>query len=385
MVRIIADRHIPDAAIAFSDFGDVLLVDGRNLTRRQIGDAEVLLVRSVTQVDSSLLDGSKVGFVGTATSGTDHLDKAYLDERGIRYFDAAGCNARAVAEYVVACGFLCGKLATNHPGSLQAGIVGFGHVGKMVASLFDALGVRCVVNDPLLALHNTNDQFVSLDEVLASDIVTFHVPLTDADEFPTRGLIGRRQLDQLTPHALLINAARGGVIDEEALVDWCRTRVDGAIAIDCWESEPKVNLQLLRHALLATPHIAGHTIEARLRATTMLVSHLESIFDTASRWRAAAVEIRALTLPPDATMMKAIGDIVLACCDPRELTARMRETTELPGPKRAVEFDGFRRQAAVRREFSSFRVACDSAQPDTVACLGALGFETTDHGLENDG
>jgi len=207
-LRIIADRDIPQAASAFSEFGDVELVGGRSLTRDALGDAEILLVRSVTRVDGALLDGSNIRFVGTATSGVDHLDMDYLDRRGISYFDAAGCNARAVAEYVLACGFLQGPLSSRHRTAIQAGIIGYGHVGKIVCTMLSALGVDCVINDPPLAEAVPDNRFVGLEEALESDIVTLHVPYTEVGRHPTRGLIGLRQLRRIKPGALLINAAR---------------------------------------------------------------------------------------------------------------------------------------------------------------------------------
>lgn len=362
-----------------------MLVDGRSLTRAQLGDAEILLVRSVTRVDSGLLDGSNIRLVGTATSGIDHLDINYLRGREIAYFDAAGCNARAVAEYVLACGFLHGRLAFDRPGAVQAGIIGYGHAGKIVCSMLTALGVRCVINDPPLAEATTDDGFVELEEALASDIVTLHVPYTETGNFPTRGLIGLTQLRRLRPGALLINAARGRVVDEGSLVAWLKQRAHTAVAIDCWAGEPAVDLALLRLAALATPHIAGHTSEARLRATTTLSHKLAANRGSEARWlprREDPFELR-LERQGRRGSTDVLRDAVLHCCDPREATTRMRKMIGLPKARRGVYFDELRRHAATRREFGSYLIPSASLQPGTVRALRELGFNTTTDGMAN--
>ena len=380
-MRIIADRDIPQVESAFSEYGDVELVSGRSVTAEQLRDAEILIVRSVTRVDQDLLKYSKVGYVGTATSGTDHLDKKYLQDSGIVYFDAAGCNARAVAEYVAACSFLHGQ-----PGSVErdisVGIVGFGHVGKRVYAMLSALGLDCVVNDPLIEQEPHDVEFVPLEHALSCDIVTLHVPYTQHGEFPTKGLIDRAQLAQARPDALLINAARGGVIDEQSLVTWLTSHPAGHAAIDCWYGEPTVDLALLDRAAIATPHIAGHTNEARLRATTMLVEQLANKLEINQQWTPQPVAPIELGLQSHTAgeSLDLLGEAVLRCCDPRVSTKLMRKTAGLSRSRRATEFDELRRKAGSRCEFSSHRVACDGWQLDTVRGLRELGFATTMNG-----
>lgn len=385
-MRIIADRDIPQVQSAFSEYGDVELVSGRTLTPAQLGDAEILLVRSVTRVNKGLLEHSKIRYVGTATSGIDHLDTRYLQERGIAYFDAAGCNARAVAEYVVACSFLHGRLGSVGAAKLTAGIIGYGHVGKIVHAMFSALGVRCVVNDPLLE-HDLHDvPFVDLADALQSDIVTLHVPFTELGEFPTRGMIGATHLAQMRAGTLLINAARGGVIDEQSLITWLAAHPSAVVAIDCWHGEPIVDLALLGQAAIATPHIAGHTNEARLRATTMLSNRIAAKLGFAPVWAATPVRPLELQLqaPGSGGPQDVISDAVLRCCDPRLATVALRRTADLSTADRAAAFDALRQKASSRHEFSGHRVACDGLQSDTVRGLCELGFATTMNGKTYD-
>ena len=383
-MRVIADRDIPQVRSAFAEFGDVCLVSGRTLTPGQLRDAEILLVRSVTRVDKGLLENSKIRYVGTTTSGIDHLDTVYLQERGITYFDAAGCNARAVAEYVVACSFLYGRLGLADAGELTVGIIGFGHVGKIVHSMFSALGVECVVNDPLLDDDLQNVRFVDLEDALASDIVTLHVPYTELGEFPTRRMIGAAQLTLMRAGALLVNAARGGVVDERSLTAWLAGRTSAVAAIDCWSGEPNVDLALLRQLAIATPHIAGHTIEARLRATTMLSNRMSTELGLDSVWAAAPLQPIELQVPSFSRPAEVYGNAVLRCFDPRVTTAALRRTADLRKADRAVAFDQLRKTASSRHEFSNHCVACDGLQLDTVQGLSELGFVTTINGKRYD-
>ncbi len=374
-MRLFVDREIRGAAEVFARFGDVTLFSGRALSRVELKHADVLLVRSVSRVNAALLDGTPVRIVGTATAGTDHLDLSYLQERGIEVFDAAGCNARAVAEYVLACCLAAGVLQQRPATALSIGVIGYGNVGKQVAALFAALGMSCVINDPPLAAAGSTVAGATLEAALASDIVTVHVPLTDGGDHPTRGLLGAAELAAINDDALLINAARGGVVDERALLAWAQQR-ERAIALDCWVGEPSIAPELLRRVTLATPHIAGHTIEARERAASLLVDALAaSVGDTEPAMRGEPEHTVIDTTNAD-DRLAGVRAAVLACCDPRVPTTHLRATLELDPAARAGAFDQLRRDAAGRREFTHYRIATAGLQSDTVACLRALGFQT---------
>lgn len=374
-MQLLVDREIRGAADVFSRFGEVALFNGRTLTRAELTRAEVLLVRSVTRVDAALLDDTPVRIVGTATAGTDHLDLDYLRERGIKVFDAAGCNARAVAEYVLACALLASALQRRPAAELRIGVIGYGNVGKQVSALFTALGMPCVLNDPPLAATGSRDACASLAAALTCDIVTLHVPLSDAGDHPTRGLIGAAELAAISNDALLINAARGGVVDERALLTWAQQR-ERAIALDCWVGEPLVAPELLRQVTLASPHIAGHTIEARERAASLLVDALAASLGDTAEAMTGDPEHGVIDVADDTDALTAVRSAVLACCDPRVPTARLRATLALDPVARAGAFDELRRAAAGRHEFTSYRIATAGLQSDTVACLRALGFQT---------
>lgn len=374
-MRIIADQNIAYAAEAFAEFGEVELVDGRALTADQLGTAGILLVRSVTKVDAGLLSGTKVRFVGTATAGTDHCDLDYLRQRGIEFADAPGCNARAVAEFVLACVLVHCLESGREPAELCAGIIGYGHVGTEVLARLTAIGMRCVVNDPPRAMTENLPSHVDLETALRADIVTLHVPLTAQGPYPTAGLLGAAELELVRPGALLLNAARGGVIDETALLARLNRAASPTIGIDCWSGEPRVAQDLLTRVRFATPHIAGHTVDARINATQMLQQSLATVLGRQPQWRAPSEGTSATPLAlAAATPTAVLGEAVWQVCDPRRLTDQMRGLSALSAARAAARFDELRRQLGRRREFGCYRIACDGLGSDTVRTLAALGF-----------
>lgn len=369
-MEILADREIVAVGEAFAGLGRVRLFDGRSLVSADLGQAEVLLVRSVTRVDERLLDGSKVRFVGTATAGTDHIDSAALDRLGVAFSDAPGCNARAVAEHVVVCLYQHAMVRGRRPRDLRVGIVGHGRVGQSLTALLARLGIAYRVNDPPLAARGDLADPCALADVLACEVVTLHVPLTDAGPAATRHLIDRAAIAAMPVGGLLINAARGGVVDEAALCARLQHGPALTAAIDCWAGEPRVDTALLSLATYATPHIAGHTLEARLAATRMLYGAVQAHFGRR--------EPCPLPAPPMAgTSVTGARNVAALLDEVHPLaahTARLRETLALTQVARGPQFDRQRATYGLRREFAAYEVASSGLEPDTVADLGALGF-----------
>ncbi|MEQ8232050.1 MAG: NAD(P)-dependent oxidoreductase [Gammaproteobacteria bacterium] len=373
-MEVLVDREITGAEAIFGALGTVRLFDGRALHRADMGAAEVLLVRSVTRVDAALLADSRVSFVGTATAGCDHLDLAWLRAAGISVADAAGCNARAVAEHVACCLYRHAARTARPVGELRLGIVGYGHVGRAVAALADAIGVAWVANDPPLGRALADVPHGELASLLeASDVVSLHVPLTQVGAYPTAGLIDAAALARMRPGSLLINAARGGVVDEAALVAAVNDRPGIVAALDCWEGEPRVARETLAASWLASPHIAGHTREARLAASVRLAGAL-------GIWAGRELALPASLAGELAVRLDAAGGVLGVLAQAHDLdghTARMRALGAARGA-RAASFDADRRDYGVRREFARHAVACHGCNPDTVAELRALGFDCRD-------
>lgn len=279
-MKIVADSKIPFLkGLLEPVVQEVLYVPGGDITNEVLRDAQVLLTRTRTRCDRRLLQGTAVKFIGTATIGTDHIDLDYCRHNGITVVNAPGCNAPAVAQWVHST--ILQWLATrpaplNHP--LTLGIVGVGHVGSIVARWAHQLGYCVLLNDPPLAAKAANSHSPSHFSPLTSlmrecDIITFHTPLTREGEYPTWHLCDETFLNELQRCKFIINAARGAVCDNEALLRW-----HGDVALDCWEGEPNINRDLLDKALVATPHIAGYSLQGKQRGTSMIIEALNRHF-----------------------------------------------------------------------------------------------------------
>lgn len=372
-MRIVADRVISDAEAAFGSFGEVALLDGRRIGPGDLRDADVLLVRSVTHVDTRLLAGSRVRFVGTATAGTDHIDLAYLAAAGIGFAAAPGCNARAVGEYVLACVLAWAEARGRAPTGLRCGLIGVGHAGSAARALLQAVGVRCLLHDPPRARREGAAGFVDLDAVLGADVISLHVPLASAGADATHHLLDRRRLAQIPPGSLLINAARGGVVDEAALLQRLETGQLEAV-LDCWEGEPAPWPELVSAAWVATPHVAGHSVEARRRATRQLRDALLHHFGGAASDYTPSDNALLPGVSLAASGAAAVRAAVALCCDPCRDTPALQALARAGRPALAAGFDSLRAAAGVRREFTAQPVALAMPDPDTAALLHRINF-----------
>ncbi len=378
-MKIIADENIPCVERAFASLGEVSLLPGRGMQAAQVRDADILLVRSVTRVDSSLLEGSSVRFVGSATIGFDHVDRDYLQQRHIGFATAPGSNATSAAEYVVSALLVLSERQGFVLAGKTAGIIGCGNVGSRVRQRLAALGISCLVNDPPLQAGGDHDDFVSLDEVLQADIVTVHVPLTEGGPYPTRHLVDDAFLKRLKTGALFINISRGAVADNHALDRLLAIRTDLSVVLDVWENEPAISASLLQKVDLGTPHIAGYSYDGKLRGTEMIYRAACDYFAVPVQWqaadevgRAASIDLRA----QDAGDLLEVARLaVLACYDVRRDDQRLRETLSLPVAQRAAAFDRLRKDYPVRREFSESTVLLQEPGGAPGRLLSGLGFK----------
>lgn len=275
-LKIIADENMPCVDALFGGLGHIEKVNGRTLTADDVIDADVLLVRSVTQVNAELLEkNTRLRFVGSATIGTDHIDLDYLKSRHIPFANAPGCNATAVGEFVF---IALLELANRFGETLKhktVGIVGAGNTGSAVAKCLTAFGVKVLLHDPLLQTQGDERSFVSLDTLIEHcDVLSLHVPMIRTGSFPTWHLFDERRLSQLATGTWLINCCRGDVIDNQALIKVKLARPDLKLVLDVWEGEPHPMPDLVPLVELATPHIAGYSLEGRARGSFMLYQAL---------------------------------------------------------------------------------------------------------------
>lgn len=275
-MKIIVEANIPYMRGLLEPFGTVDYLPADAITADAVKTANALFVRTRTHCNRSLLDGSNVEFIATATIGTDHIDLDYCQSAGIDICNAPGCNAPAVAQYVFATigRFLSGR----SPEGIAIGVVGVGNVGSIVARWGERLGMHVLRCDPPRQKREQSAAFVALEAIAReAEIITFHTPLTKAGENPTWHLADENFLNKLGTCRLLLNSARGGVVDNGALSRFL-DRSQMKAAIDCWENEPNINRELLDKTFVATPHIAGYSAEGKARATAMALAGFERHF-----------------------------------------------------------------------------------------------------------
>jgi erythronate-4-phosphate dehydrogenase len=383
-LHIVADANIPYAGEAFSGLGEVHSVPGHKIDSGVVNGADVLLVRSVTRVDEALLRGSAVRFVGSATIGTDHVDRAYLRAHDIAFAHAPGSNAQSVVEYVFAALLAVAAAEDRPPRKRTVGVVGCGHIGGRLAARLPALGVRVLRCDPPLAdaaeAAGRSHSFVPLATVLAeADVVTLHPPLTRSGPHPSFHLVGAGELAAMRPHALLVNASRGAVVDNRALREALEKGQIGGAVLDVWEGEPTPDLDLLRRTRLATPHIAGYSFDGKVQGTAMLYDALVDWLGTPSTWDADAV-LAADGLeplhPPDAAGDAVWLDaLVRQAYDVRADDARMRELLSLPADAVGTQFHRLRKTYPRRRAWEHYAVEAEAVPPHLrTAVAEGLGF-----------
>ena len=260
-MRVVIDRGIPFLDGIIEPYAEVAYLFPEEIRPEAVRDADALIIRTRTHINKELLEGSRVRFVATATIGYDHIDQDYCRKANIYWTSCPGCNAQAVCDYVeeAITSFKSGE-------GLTIGIVGYGHVGKRVAQMAERKGYRVLLSDPPLGIGMSLKQMAP-----HCDILTFHTPLTHEGEYPTYHLCNADILCLCKPDVLLINAARGGVIDEQALLAHLIASSPHHLitSIDCWEGEPEINKTLLQHVDLASFHIAGYSIQGKMQASKM--------------------------------------------------------------------------------------------------------------------
>ncbi len=374
-MRILADENIPMLEV-FARHGQLRRVAGRSLDRAVLADAEVLLVRSVTQVDQALLAGSQVKFVGTCTIGTDHLDLQYLTQQGIGWASAPGCNARGVVDYVLGALLTLAERDGVDLSKRCYGVVGAGQVGQRLVQVLRGLGWQVLVCDPPRQQAEGGD-YVDLATVLERcDVVSLHTPLTQQGEHPTFHLLGAEQLQSLQQGSWLINASRGAVVDNQALKQLLTQRHDVRVALDVWEGEPQVDAELAQRCDIASAHIAGYSLDGKIRGTSQIYQAFCQHFALAD---SAAIEfpaqsLLAMELAAHTPVEEALRVICRAVYDPRSDDAAFRLSLQGDALTRRAAFDQVRKNYPVRREIPDLQVRVNQPTTELQQMLQALGI-----------
>ena len=384
-MKIVCDKNMPYAAEAFGTLGDVTLKGGRQIAPDDVRGADALITRSTTRVDRELLEGSAVRFYGSGVIGTDHIDIPYLESRGIAWSAAPGCNAESVATYVTAALlWLGGRYGLTLEGK-AIGVIGVGNVGRRVCTHARALGLRVLASDPPRRRNAEDSEaqgFVGLDQILAeADIITCHVPLTKTGSDATYHLLAAAQFARMKPGVIFINAARGPVIETDALLAVLGSRVAHAV-IDCWEGEPAYRPDLLARADIATPHIAGHSYEGKVNGTAIVYRKACAFFGVEATCPFALPVPPVPLLQTDAAGRSdedVLRDLVLSVYNIEADSQRLKASCSADAAARAAAFDAQRSDYPMRREFASTRVRLSNASETLLAKARGLGFVAAMH------
>jgi len=376
-MNIVVDENIAYAKKAFSEFGDVHLVDGRKITSQQLSNVDALIVRSITNVNSNLLDGTKVKFVGTATIGSDHIDLNYLEKNNITFADAKGCNADSVAEYVFTALL---KIAVDENIMLNKksiGVVGIGNIGSRVVKIAQALGMSVLKNDPPLERKGIGNKYVSLDEILQADIITMHVPLNKGGRDNTVHLLNKDNLNQIRNGAIIINTSRGVVIDNDALYNITQSKRLFNI-LDVWENEPGVKIDLLNITKFGTAHIAGYSLEGKVNGTKMIYEALYSFMGRPPSWKPELPKVKNKEFVLDDSQSDELKlyNLLNSAYNIEEDDRRMRNIIKLTREDRGKYFDQLRKKYPLRREFSNYTVKLREDEFYLKNILETLRFKT---------
>lgn len=376
-MKILADENIPLVKEFFQAIGKVVVRSGRMLQAEDANDANVLLIRSVTNVNEQLLGNSDVRFVGTCTIGIDHLDLIWLQNNQIEFSSAPGCNANSVVEYVYAA--LC-HLDVDWRDK-KFGIIGCGNVGGLLHKRLKLQGVACYCYDPLRS-NDQNDDLTSLENVLACDIISMHTPLTKTGKHPSFHLINLLELKQLKPGAVLINCGRGPVINNADLLNFLQLRSDVRIVLDVWEPEPNISLDLLAKVSLGSPHIAGYSYDGKLKGTEMiyqaLCMYLHRDATLSLSQLVPPLMNNKLLLAEGASEWEQIKQLITQVYSIADDDKRLRDLAQnaSAGKENFAEgFDNLRKHYPMRREFHNYQVVLDTPQNKSAGkWLRVLGF-----------
>ncbi len=372
--KILIDENIPFAAEAFSRFGKVELISGRDISNDSLDSVDILIIRSITRVDEGLLKGSSVRFVGTTTIGEDHIDKDYLKRNDIGFASAPGCNADSVAEYIFAGLFKIAAAQGFRLENKSIGIIGNGNTGSRVARIADAAGMKKYINDPPLQRKTGNTFYVTYGEALEADILTYHVPLNMDGIDKTYHMLSKSELNKFNGNKIILNASRGQVIDKDDLREFI-IRNHNTVILDVWENEPAINTELLNLVYKGTPHVAGYSYEGKVNGTIMIFEALARFLEINKKWKPDLPEVDKNVIDyPEGKLEESLDLIISGIYDMNADDKKLRQINELEADDRSRYFDKLRKNYPVRREFTNYTIRINKKLQKEIRLLKALRF-----------
>lgn len=375
-MKIVCDNKIPFLRGVLEPYAEVVYMPGKETTPELVKDADAIITRTRTICNESLLKGSAVKVIATATIGFDHIDTDWCEANGIIWRNAPGCNSWSVKQYISS---VLVAMAQKHGFSLEGktlGVVGVGNVGSKVAVAARALGMKVLLNDPPRARKEGQEGFVSLDDLMAgSDIITLHVPLSKDGEDATWHLFDGSRIASMGKEQILINSSRGPVVDNKALKAALQAGGIKAAVLDVWEGEPELDPELIALLDITTPHIAGYSADGKANGTMASVRTVAEILGLPlTDWTPSGVPApeQNLEFEIDAqgkSCEEVLREAVLYTYDVREDSDRLRNAPEL--------FEKLRGDYQIRREPSAFSLVLKSGTVQEVEALEAIGFKVT--------
>lgn len=370
MIKITADDKIPFLMGALEPFARLSYLPGADISPEDLKDADAVITRTRTKCNEGLLAGSNVKFIATATIGYDHIDTEYCSANGIKWTNAPGCNSSSVAQYITSALL---TLAERHGIELRGktlGVIGVGNVGKKVAVVGKALGLNVLLNDPPRARTEGSGQFTALPELLAkSDFVTVHVPLNREGADKTLEMCSGDFFKQMKDSAFFINSSRGKVVVGEDLKEALKGKTIKGAVLDVWPGEPDIDRELLSALDIATPHIAGYSLDGKANGTAMSVNAVSEFFGfPLKNWYPENVT------EPEKTCIEAVDgefkliDAVRVSYNILDDDGRLRKSPET--------FEKQRGDYPLRREFHIYTVK-GLQDPVLLESLKLLGFKSS--------
>ena len=371
-MKLIIDNKIPYIKGALEPFAEVVYLPGSKTTAEVVRDAYALITRTRTKCNKEILAGSNVKFIATATIGFDHIDTEYCRQAGIEWTNAPGCNAESVNQYIASALLSWSMKKRIDLKEKTIGIVGVGQVGSRIAKICKIFGMKVLLNDPPRQRNEGSEKFVSIETIQnEADIITFHVPLNMKGEDATYHLVNEKFIEGLNKKPLLINSCRGEVFDTQAVKNSIDSNKISGVIIDCWENEPKIDLELLNKIDFGTPHIAGYSKDGKANGTKMSVQAVSRFFKLGiDNWEPDEIEL------PENTIIEIDGDqrreysilaeAVLSTYDIENDFDTLKDSPEL--------FEKLRGDYPVRREFDTFTIQAKNISSEVLWKLEALGF-----------
>ena len=378
---IIIAENIPYADKAFPALGKTTILPVSEITPESVKNADALIVRSTTKVNRELLEGSKVRFVGTSTIGFDHVDLEYLKANNIAFTTAAGSNANSVSEYITETILLISKKSGKPLEQSVIAVIGAGNVGSRVAEKAKALGMRCLLNDPPKQRQTNDSKYLPLKEAIKdADYVTMHVPLQTSGTDATLNMANADFFRSMKPGAVFINSSRGKAVNEKDLAVSIDSGHLSYVCLDVWQNEPEIDPEMVRKAFIATPHIAGHSLDGKAGGTAMM-------FDTLSSWLKGSKRFNPSDFLPEPQVSvidltekhgsdeDLLREAILRIYDIRKDDEYLRRISA--DKDTGINFKKFRTNYPVRREFYNTTLIIKPDAQKLLKKAQGLGFKTT--------